>query len=285
MRKAIAAIFIAMFAVAFVLGCTGAKKETPGAGAGYTLAVSPQEVMTGGMSTMDLRLTNSFEKSMTDVMVTTPEISEPYAVSGYINTTGTNILPGQTYPVLMTLDVHDTAFGKLENKNIQVCFNYTTSYYYDVAKKSKSGTEEFSTGQGQTSGPITVTPSGLNMLYLENNKTTGSLTIANNWQGSIEKINKITATLPNGLSGIEMKIGSNCSGAQTAAASDATLQKDSIGCDILHNKGIIASGLTVVTALNETSDTAGVVRVQGTIDYNYCYKIPIPTITVKTVPQ
>jgi hypothetical protein len=166
MRKAIAAIFIAMFAVAFVLGCTGgAPKSTTGAGSGYTLTVSPQEVMTGGMSTFDLRLTNPFEKSMNDVMVTTPEISDPYTVSGQINTSGTSILPGQTYPVLMTLDVLDTAFGKLENKNIQVCFNYTTDYYFDTAKKSKTGTEDFSTGQGQTSGPITVTPSGLNLLY------------------------------------------------------------------------------------------------------------------------
>jgi hypothetical protein len=283
MRKAIAAIFIAMFAVVFVLGCTGAKKEEAGAGAGYTLTVNPQEVMTGGVSTFDLRLTNPFEVKMANVKVTTPEISSPYTVSGQITTDGTDILPGQTYPVLMTLTVPSDAFGELSSKNIQVCFNYKTQYYYDIAKKSKSGTETFSTSQGQTSGPIKVAASGLDTLYIENAKATGSVTVTNDWQGSIEKINSITANVPTGLSGIELKIGSSCTA--TAPSGTVTLAANDDSCKIMKNKGVIASGLTLVTTDSTTATTASVDRVQGIIDYDYCYKISIPTITIKTVPQ
>ena len=289
MRKAIAAIFIAMFAVVFVLGCTGAKKEEAGAGAGYTLTVNPQEVMTEGVSTFDLRITNPFEVKMANVHVTTPEISLPYTVDGRITTDGTDILPGQTYPVLMTLSIPKDAFGELSNKNIQVCFNYKTNYYYDVAKKSKTGTETFSTSQGQTSGPIKVSASGLDTLYIENKKATGSITVTNDWQGSIEKINSITTTVPAGLSGgIELKIGSTCTA--TATTGNVELKADSTNkedpCKILFNKGVIASGLTVVATENTPEGaTVGVDRVQGTIDYDYCYKILIPTITIKTVPQ
>ncbi len=42
---------------------------------------------------------------------------------------------------------------------------------------------------------------------------------------------------------------------------------------------------TVVTKLKSTSDATAVSRVSGTIDYDYCYKIPVGTIKIKTVPQ
>jgi hypothetical protein len=123
-------------------------------------------------------------------------------------------------------------------------------------------------------------------LYIENKKATGSVTITNDWQGSIEKINSITADVPSGLSGIELKIGSGCviagpSGTVTLADDGS----DASPCKIMHNKGVIASGITVVTTDSTTATTASVDRVQGTIDYEYCYKIVIPTITIKTVPQ
>lgn len=277
MRKEFAAVLIAIFAVALVLGCTGGgDKEDTGAGKGYTLNVNPTSVVPGGIVTMDLRLSNPFERVMSNIKVTTPEIS--YDVSGQIESDGTEISPGQSYPALLTMEIPGNAFGDISNKNIKVCFNYVTDYYYDVAKKTKTGTEDFSISQGQTSGPIKVSQTGLDSLYVENNKATGSLAITNDWQGSIERINSITATVPSGLSSIELKVGSSCS-------DDSTSEAQLKDCSIFENKGAIASGLTVINTLNSDSDVTGVTRVQGTVNLDYCYKVPVPTIKIQSVPQ
>jgi len=284
--KKLAFVALAMFVLVFALGCTGGKKETSGVGSGYTLSVTPTELITNGTTTIDLRLENVFDKDMTNVQVWLKDVSHSaYQIDGEQN--GTNkigtIMPKQTYPVIMSLTSERA--GTISGKHIEVCFEYDTEYYFDIGMKSKKqASEVLSVESGASSGPLSVSATGFENIFYENGKGTGTLSLANNWIGKISKINSISAEFPTGgdlTSGL-IAISGCTSTATTNAKLDGT---DTDKCGILSNDVAIANGLTLRAEVNvnKLATTSTVERTQGNVNYTYCYQIEMPTITISSV--
>ena len=287
--KKLAFVALAMFAIVFALGCGGKTEAgTPGSssGAGYTLTVMPTEIIEGGTATIDLRLENIFQENMDNVKVKFKDVGSIYTGTQGTTTVGT-IMPGQTYPVILSLDGNDE--GTLSGKNIQVCFDYDTEYYFDVGLKSNDkATEQLSVESGASSGPMSVSVTGLENVFFNNQKGTGALTLSNTWIGKILKITTISADFPIGTYITNGTLGiSTCSdSALSSTDKKATLSSTDItNCKILTNDVAIGNGLTLKAEVGTSiqTSTTMVERVLGNVVYNYCYDIPLPTITIKSV--
>ncbi|MDD5181861.1 MAG: hypothetical protein PHC66_01670 [Candidatus Nanoarchaeia archaeon] len=281
--KRLAFMAVALFALIFALGCTGGDKtEEAGTGQGYSMTVSPTDTITGSPVTIDLRLENIFDKDMTGVTVRMKDVSSIYNKDGEL-TTGTTIIKGQTYPVIMTLS-SDRA-GTISGKHVEVCFDYDTEYYFDIGLKSKSqAAEELAVESGASSGPLGVAVVGLENVFYENLKGTGALTLSNEWQGTIKEIKSVSAEFPVGSYVRSGAISiSGCTG--TTAGGVTTVKSTDTGCSILSNDVAIANGLTLRTEVdvNATQTALTVERTVGNVIYNYCYDIDLPTLTIKSV--
>ena len=241
--------------------------------------MAPTELITDGQATVDLRITNIFDKEMTNTLVKYKDVSSIYVpISEQEGVSVGNVLPGQTYPVIMT--IKGSSVGTLSGKNIEVCFDYETEYYFDIGLKDKTkAAEKLSVESGASSGPMNISVVGLENVFYENEKATGALTLKNNWQGRIKQIDEVTIQFPlaSGINSGSIAI-SDCSGTSSITESQE-------GCSILSNEVAIANGLTLRANVEVDSDEKGVAveRVLGTVNYNYCYEIPLPTITIKSV--
>ena len=271
-------LLVAVFALALAFGCIGggnAENQT-NTGAGYTLKVNPKTVISEGVVTVELRLKNNFDNDMKDVSVRIkdlPGFKEPEEYSGF------TIVKGQEYPIVWSLDVPKTDLKQTVNPKIEVCFEYTTNFYFDTALVPKNlATEEVQTQSSYSSGPVTISPIGLDKLFLTGSKSyiTGSLDIKNNWIGKIKSIESIKLTPGDQLSS-EIKYA-DCSGTTSLSGS---------GCETLQKSIAIGDGLitTVKLTTSYSGDTIKTSRTNGEVTYNYCYDIDMGTITICPVGQ
>ena len=283
MKKEGLIILIALFALAFTFGCTmgGEKSNNTNTGNGYTLKVSPKNVISEGVITIDLRLKNIFDNDMNNVEATIKDI--PSTFTGTEKVEGVTIVKGQEYPMIWSITTPSTDLKQSINPKVEVCFDYTTNFYFDTALVPRDkATEEVQVQSGYSNGPISVTQMGLDKIFLKEDGTgfiTGSLDIKNNWQGHIQSINKITIT-PSGLTG-GIKYAS-CGGDTVT-----TITPSTANCGILNNNLAIGDGLITTIKLSTTSGGSSISteRTNGEVDYTYCYDIPLGTITVCPVGQ
>lgn len=196
--KRLAFVALTMFVLIFALGCSGKQEAAPGSGPGYTMTVTPTEVITDGPVTIDLRLENIFDKDMDNVTVTMKDVPGIYNKNGEITLADkVKITKGQTYPAIMMLSSNRA--GSISGKHVTVCFDYDSEYYFDIGLKSKKqATEQLSVDSGASNGPLDVAVSGFENVFYESGGQPGSLTLSNNWQGKISKIYRVSAQFPDG---------------------------------------------------------------------------------------
>lgn len=288
--KKLAFLALAMFVLVFALGCTGEQqtetKAGTSSGQGWTMTVNPTDVVEGGLITIDLRVENPYQEDMNNVAVDFKDVPKTYLVGDYGKVSGVSILPGQSYPVILQIDAKQP--GTISGRNIKVCFDYDTEYYYDIGLKTKSqATEELQTESGASDGPLSVTVTGLENIFYENGRGTGSMTLDNAGNGKMVEFKSIQADIPVGT---YIKNGSlsisTCSDVTTSADTPVKLlSSDKTSCAILSNDVAIANGLVLRTEVGvdkEQTDLT-VERITGNVNYNYCYEIPLPTITINEV--
>lgn len=290
MKNNMLAITAALFAVIFVFGCIGGGgDEDTGAGAGYSLAINPSDVIAGGIVTVDLRLTNVFENDMENVAVDIKRTGIPsnYEVTG--SETGLEITSGQEFPVIMNIEVPESAFAGTINPEAEVCFDYTLDYFFDVAVKNKTkASEDVTLTSASESGPFTVSTTGLETIFKSatGKNSTGILTISNSWQGEIKEIKSVTATAPSGGQIDNMQlVFSNCAGnigTTTSISSDVS----NADCNKrLTDENVIKRSISpkLVIDIDDAGETTSIERIQGNVGVNYCYDVPLGTISVTTV--
>ncbi len=290
MKNQLLFVLAAMFAIVFVFGCIGGgEEETEGmAGAGYTLNVNPQQVIAGGVITVDLRLQNIFEKDMENVVAEMTGLPKgKYTGAEEPIEIGT-IVAGQEFPAIWTIETPDTEIKQTITPTIEVCFDYTTDFFFDTSIRPKElAAEEVSLQSSYSSGPITVSQIGLDNIFIKEGDTTsvaGSLNIQNNWQGKIKKINKISIDVSTDGLISDATIGyAKCGGTDTEITPSGT------DCDILENELAIGDGITgkitITLDSGASTDTIEIERINGKAEYTYCYDIPVGTITVCPVGQ
>ncbi|MCD6546973.1 MAG: hypothetical protein J7K22_00245 [Nanoarchaeota archaeon] len=275
----------AMFALAFVFGCIGGEKEeeTP-SGEGYTLKVNPQTVVAGGVVTIDLRIKNIFEKDMENVVAKLEGIPKT-GYSGAETVDVGTIVANQEFPVIWTISTPDTEIKQTITPTAEICFDYTTDFYFDTAIVPRDlAAEEVQLQSGCSTGPLEVSEVGLDRIFIKESgdtKLAGSLNIQNTWQGKIKEIKKIEISAStDGLIDSYGVSYAKC-GDESTTSIPASGDTD---CDILSNELAIGNGLTakVNIALDSgaTTDTIEIERINGKIEYTYCYDVDIGTITV-----
>jgi hypothetical protein len=284
MRKEWMFILVILFALAFTFGCTGTggKKNATTSGDAYTLNVNPRTVISGGVITIDLRLNNIFDNDMKELSASIKDL--PSTFSGADEISGITIVKGQSYPVIWSIATPETDLKQNINPKVQVCFNYTTNFYFDTAVVPKTlATENVQLQSGYSNGPVSVSQMGLGKIFLKSagiGYTLGSLDIRNAWQGKIGSINNITLTAPSDLKeGIKY--------AKCGGDTSVTITPDSGDCKILSNKLAIGDGIISTIKLNTTyaGDSVKVERTSGIIDYTYCYDVDIGDVMVCPVGQ
>ena len=284
MRREIMFVLATLFALAFTFGCIGGggKTNETAAGSGYTINVNPKTVISEGVITIDLRLKNIFDNDMTNVKASIKDI--PSTFTGAESYKDITIVKGQEYPIIWSINAPSTDLKQNINPKIEVCFDYTTNFYFDTALVPKDlTTEKVQVRSGYSNGPISITQMGLDKIFLKDGGTsyiTGSLDIKNNWQGKIKSINEVTIT-PSGDLSAGIKYAS-CGG-----DTSTSIKSTDNNCNILSNSLAIGDGL--ITTLKLSTGYSGssiqVERTDGVVDYTYCYDIPIGTITICPVGQ
>jgi len=285
MKREMMFVLVTFFALAFTFGCInggGEKTNESSTGNGYTINVNPRTIISEGVITIELRLNNIFENDMTGVEAKIKDI--PSTFTGTDPVSEITIVKGQEYPIIWSITSPSTELKQNINPKVEVCFNYTTNFYFDTAIVPRDlTTEETQVQNGYSNGPVTVTQMGLDKIFLKNGGTgytTGSLDIKNNWQGHIKSINNITIIPSEGLSaGIKY---ASCGGEDSTSITPTTE-----GCDILSNNLAIGDGLitTIKLTTEYSGDSIKTERTNGEVDYTYCYDIPVGTITVCPVGQ
>jgi hypothetical protein len=297
MKKALMIAFTAIFAVALVLGCTGGgeTKTVPGSGTGdgYTFKVEPTTIQGGGVATVQFTITNPFEKNMDNVSVkmksgTVPSSYKSDPVDGM---TGQMLVPGQEFPVVFTITAPNQN-GQI-NPVVQVCFDYGTEFYWDSAFMPVTlAIEEVSLDKGASTGPISVTVSGLDKAYVKNDtegKGVGAIGLKNEWQGEIKDFKDTTINVAAATYLKSFNISyAGCFGTadqKTSKLWTINLKSGGTNCGVL--KGITAkNGIQPTLTINlnkETKTDITVDRFSGTTTYNYCYEVPLGTLISQKV--
>jgi hypothetical protein len=294
MKKALMIAFTAIFAVALVLGCTGGgeTKTTPGSGTGdgYTFKVEPTTIQGGGVATVQFTMTNMFDEKMdnVDVKMKSGTVPSSYTVSGGI--TDQMLVPGQEFPVVFTITAPNQN-GQI-NPVIEACFDYTTEFYWDSAFMPVTlATEEVSLDKGASTGPITVTVSGLDKAYVKSDmesKGVGAIGLSNNWQGEIKDFKNITITVNDQNYFKSFEIGyAGCKGKASETNKINTIQLSSSYADCTILKGITAkNGIQPTLTINLDKYNLTEIKVDrfsGIAKYNYCYEVPLGTLISQKV--
>ncbi len=267
-------LFALVFAAALVFGCLG-NGDDPTPTGDYTLSVEPRSVMDGGVVTLDLRIRNSFEKSINNIDIDMVGLPSAYQEPGH-SVNIAEIMPGQEYPMIMTIGTTgDLRTEQRLNPDIEVCFDYETDFFFDSSFIPTGSTEQVSLDRGQTRGPITISTSGFDRIHRQD--VTGSLNIQNDWIGEIARINRVE--IYESLEGSNVELGySRCTAGNV-------MQPGAGDCAILENRAAIRNGITATLSFkgigfNFGGDRAGIDRAAGSVDVTYCYEIPVGSITV-----
>jgi hypothetical protein len=275
---------IALFAMALVLGCTGGGTQNQTTTGPVT--VTPTQLVGGGTATVQYTLTNNYENDMNNVKISM--LSVPSSYTGYSSLTPSKIVSNQQYPAIFTITAPSVSIKQTFTPKIQVCYDYTTNYFFDAAlKTSKLATEAVNVESGSSTGPISVSAMGFDSVFLTtaDEDHMGSLSITNIGTGKIMAINSI-AIIEDSTNINSAKISySDCGPATeikppSAATCSATSPP---ACCILRNTLAITNGLTASLTINTAPDTLTSVsteRLSGSVLVNYCYEVPVGTITV-----
>lgn len=272
--KKVIFVFALLFGMAFILGCIGEKKEEKKVG-DYTLTVTPKNVIAGGVVTVDLRIKNSFEKELKDLSASIKGTPTSYDVSG--DTSGQTIPPNQEFPIIWTITTPDTDLRQTINPTIEICFDYETSFYFDVSIRNKTLVgEEVALQRGYSSGPISVAQIGLDNIFIDKEKGIGTLDIKNNWVGKIKEIKNISFSYKGIINEINISY-SKCSGNYLSSSEE--------NCDILKNEIAIGEGIAAKVEIGIDKEMASptevnIERIDGIVKYSYCYDIDVGTIVV-----
>ena len=275
MKREFIFVLIAFFALAFVFGC--GSKEVEETGSGYTMSVNPTNVVASGVVTVNMRLQNIFEKDMTNTVAEMSGFPRGQFTGADAAINVGTIVSNQEYPVIWTITTPDTQIQQSITPTVEVCFDYETEFLFDLAIKPRLlAAETVQLQKGVTSGPVTVSTMGLDELYAS---ITGSLNIQNNWQGQISKFNSLEINHATGglIRSIVVQY-SQCGG------NSNSIRLGDTNCDILSNKNAIGNGMTPIVKINLVdslpTERIEVERITGTVDYTYCYNVPVGTITV-----
>jgi len=266
---------IALFAMALVLGCTdsGAKNQTTTG----PVTVTPTQLVGGGTATVQYTLTNNYENDMNNVKISM--LGVPSSYTGYSSLTPSKIVANQQYPAIFTITAPSVNIKQTLTPKIQVCYNYTTNYFFDAAlKTSNLATEEVNVERGSSTGPVSISAMGFDSVFLTtaNEDHMGSLSIANIGTGKIMAINSIKIIEDSTNINSATISYSDCGPASEIKSSDSK-------CSILGNTLAITNGLTASLTINTKPSTLTSVsteRLSGSVLVNYCYEVPVGTITV-----
>jgi len=295
--------FIALFAIALVFGCitnTGSNQTNQSTGG---LTVTPTQVVASGPVTIQYMLINNYENNMEDVRISLLNVPSTYEVEKSVITTPI-IAPTQQYPAVFVIKTDPgISLKQTISPKLEVCYNYSTNYYFDTVLKTTSiATETAPTESGYSTGPISVTQMGLDSVFTDTDlKTyTGSLKITNTGNGKITKIKMLNIDESIGSTNIDdVKLAYSTCGGTEGSASLAGRVIGITGmssgppitipvvpvCDVFNNTLAIQNGLTATVKMKTTTEAAGITsatpeRIEGQVEFTYCYELPVGTITV-----
>jgi len=274
---------IALFAVALVLGCTGLGGGAQNQTTTGPVTVTPTQLVGGGTATVQYTLTNNYENEMSNVKISVLGVPSGYTVSSSGMITTSKIVANQQYPAIFTIKAPSVSIKQTLTPKIQVCYDYTTNYYFDSALKTSAlAGETVTTESAASTGPISVTQLGLDNLFVtqKDEEHTGSLQITNTGGGKIIQFNSIKMNKPVGTTNVA-SIGLSYSD----CGSSTTTELKPSSCSLLSNTLAVANGLTVTATVTTSTDPAKLTavateRTEGSVSTNYCTDIPIGTITV-----
>ena len=277
--KKMVVLFALIFAAALVFGCIGGRDDTPAVGNEYSITVSPRSIFEGGVTTIDVRIRNVFENDLENVNIKMVGLPSAYQESGHTVNVG-DILPGQEYPIIMTIGAPDTVrVQQIITPKIEVCYEYTTDFFFDSSFVPRGVVEDISLSRRHSSGPISLNVVGFDRVH--SSAVTGSMAISNTGIGEISRINKIE--IAETLEGSSARLSySKCTGMNR-------IVPDTGDCNILATKSIVRNGITATLRFEgigfdfDTETRAGVDRASGEIETMYCYEIDVGTITVNPI--
>jgi len=278
--------FIALFAIALVFGCISNTSNQTNKTTGE-LTVTPTQVVGGGPVTIQYMLTNNYENNMKNTTVSLLGVPSSYSPPDPI--TAGIVMPDQQYPIIFQITAPNVGVKQTVTPKIQVCYDYDTNYYFDtVLKTTAIATETAPTESGYSTGPISVTQMGLDSVFTDTGtgsvSHTGSMQITNTGNGKIIRFNQL-AINSSGSTYVECpKLSYSECGKEICTVEYKVASTDT-GCSILSNSLAISNGLTATIKFdtNEASRTitsATPNRLNGIVSVNYCYEIPVDTITV-----
>ena len=286
-----------LVSVLFLFGCTmpnfNNNKKQP---TQYNVSVTPTTIVPGGVSTIRFTVNNEFERSIRNVIVSVSDVPGGYSVSPRTSNLG-DIPSGQARPQVITItaptNVHLT---QLITPKISVCYNYKTDFYSDMIFNSYENPPTTTPPHhaGYTNGPISVSVSNFEGYPSSENPTVVSgISINNIGNGKIVKINSINVsiTVPSGesysINGMNATFF-DCSNSGTPSNGAVSVSVDNSKCDKFNSPVILSTGLqgslTIGTQGSVSKDEQyNIQTLSGTIDFDYCYDVPVGSITVKPV--
>lgn len=278
--------FMAILAVALVFGCNfpgGGTNKTNASAGGVT--VTPTQMIAKGTATVQYTLVNNYENDMKNVKISLLDAPSGYKLSsdGIINT-GT-IVANQQYPAIFTITAPDVSVKQTLTPKIHVCYDYTTSYFFDAALKTSDLASETATVEkGASTGPLTISALGFDSIFITapNEDHVGSLQISNAGTGKITAFNSIKINSPTSANLASANVAySDCGPATEITPSTPS----ATNCKILNNALAVSKGLTatltIKTKVNPTALTAvATERLDGSVLVNYCYDVSVGTLSV-----
>jgi len=276
--------FIALFAVALVFGCIGGGGTSNQTNTSSALKVTPTQTVAGGTMTIQYTLTNSYENNMKNVKISLVGVPSNYGIPA--PQTITTIVSNQQYPAIFTITAPTSINIKQTlNPKLQVCYTYDTNYFFDMLFKTTSLATETATAEhGYSTGPVSVTQMGMDTIFTNTQDHVGSLQITNTGSGKIMSFGSISINKPTGSLFVD-SIGlaySTCGG---TTGSRTITPTDTGDCSILGNTLAISNGLTATIKMTTTTAANKITavtteRIDGTVTSDYCYDVPVGTLTV-----
>ena len=286
-----------LVSVLFLFGCTmpnfGGKTQKPSQ---YNISVTPRTIVPGGVSTIRFTVNDKYERSLRDVTVSVSDVPGGYSVSPTTSNLG-DIPAGQARPQVITItapsDVHLT---QVITPKISVCYNYKTDFYGDMIFNSYENppTTVPPHHSGCTNGPVSVSISNFEGYpSSENPNVVSGISINNIGNGRIMKVNSINVsmTTPTGqsysITGMNVTFF-DCTNSGTTSNGAVSVSINNDKCDKFNSPVILSGGLQgslmIETYGNVSKDKQyDIQTLSGTVDFDYCYDVPVGSITVRPV--
>ena len=280
-----------LITVLFLFGCTmpGSNKQKP---TQYNVSVNPTTIVPGGVSTIRFSVNNQYERTMKDVIIAVSDVPGGYSVSPSTSSLG-NIPSGQSRPQVITITAPSNVhLIQTISPKISICYNYKTDFYSDMIFDSYENppTTTPPHHSGYTSGPISVSVSNFEGYpSSENPNVVSGISINNIGNGKIIRINSINVSMtkPQGesysITGMSVSFF-DCKGTET----NGYINIDNTTCDKFNSPVILSGGiqgsLNIASSGSVSKDKQyDIQTISGTVDFEYCYYVPVGSITIKPV--